>query len=115
LSPAGTVSVIGDLKQMSPKWIKGVSFQGYGVSLAVGIGVPIPVLNQEIAKYTAVSDSEIFTNIVDYSKAYPQGSTDNLGRVSYADLKSGSIKVSGKKLLLLGYLVILKQWKLLVS
>ena len=102
LSPAGTVSVIGDLKQMSPKWIKGVSFQGFGVSLAVGIGVPIPVLNQEIAKYTAVSDSEIFTNIVDYSKAYPQGSTDNLGRVSYADLKSGSIKVSGKKVITAG-------------
>ena len=97
LSPAGTAAVIGDLKEMSPKWIKGVSFQGYGTSLALGIGVPIPVLNQEIAGYTAVSDSEIFTNIVDYSKAYPQGSSDNLGKISYAELKSGSIKVSGKK------------------
>lgn len=97
LSPAGTAAVIGDLKQMSSKWIKGVSFQGYGTSLAVGIGVPIPVLDEKIAKYTAVSDSEIFTNIVDYSKAYPQGATESLGRVSYAELKSGKIKVSGKE------------------
>ena len=97
LSPAGTAAVIGDLKEMSPKWIKGVSFQGYGTSLALGIGVPIPVLDQEIAGYTAVSDSEIFTNIVDYSKAYPQGATESLGRVSYAELKSGKIKISGKE------------------
>ena len=97
LSPAGTAAVIGDLRQMSSKWIKGVSFQGYGTSLAVGIGVPIPVLDEKIAKYTAVSDSEIITNIIDYSKAYPQGATESLGRVSYAELKSGKIKVSGKE------------------
>ncbi len=97
LSPAGTAAVIGDLKQMSPEWIKGVSFQGYGVSLAVGIGVPIPILNQEIAQYTAISDSEIFTNIIDYSKAYPQGTSDSLGKVNYAQLKSGKITVSGKE------------------
>lgn len=97
LSPAGTAAVIGDLKQMDPRWVKGVSFQGYGASLAIGIGVPIPVFDQEIAKFTAVSDSEIFTNIVDYSKAYPQGAPDNLGRVSYAELKSGQINISGKK------------------
>ncbi|MCK4912606.1 MAG: homocysteine biosynthesis protein [Candidatus Omnitrophica bacterium] len=97
LSPAGTVAVIGDLKQMNPKWIKGVSFQGYGTSLAIGIGVPIPILNQEIAKFTAVSDSDIFTNVVDYGKAYPQGVPDTLGRVSYAELKSGKIKISGKE------------------
>lgn len=102
LSPAGTAAVIGDLKQMNPKWIKGVSFQGYGTSLAVGIGVPIPVLDQKIAEYTAVSDSEIFTNVVDYSKAYPQGATESLGRVSYAQLKSGKIKVSGKEVLTAG-------------
>jgi uncharacterized protein (DUF39 family) len=97
LAPAGTAAVIGDLKQMSPDWLKGVSFQGYGVSLAVGIGVPIPVLDEEIAKQTAVSDAEIFTNIVDYSKAYPQGTSESLGRVSYAQLKSGKVKISGKE------------------
>ena len=50
VTPAGTLWVMGDLKQMSPKWIKGVSIQGYGCSLAVGLGVPIPLLNEEIAQ-----------------------------------------------------------------
>ncbi len=97
LSPAGTAAVIGDLKEMSPEWIKGVSFQGYGASLSVGIGIPIPVLDEEIAKFTGVSDEELFTNIVDYSKDYPQGVSNSLGKVNYAQLKSGKIEVSGKK------------------
>jgi len=97
LVPAGTAAVIGDLKQMKPEWLKGVSFLGYGVTLSIGIGVPIPVLNEEIAKYTAVADSEITASIVDYSKAYPQGIPESLGRASYAELKSGKINVKGKE------------------
>jgi uncharacterized protein (DUF39 family) len=94
--PAGTLAVIGDLKQMSPKWLKGVSFTGYGASLMVGIGVPVPVLSEEILKHLAVKDSEIFAPIVDYSDAYPQGKSDVLEEVNYAQLKSGKIKVKGK-------------------
>ena len=97
LAPAGTAALIGDLKQMSDKWLKGVSFLGYGVTLSVGIGLPIPVLNEQIAKYTAVSDSDITAAIVDYSKAYPQGISESLGRASYAELKSGRIKVKDKE------------------
>ena len=48
--PAGTIAVIGDLKEMSPRWIKGVSFVGYGTTLNVGIGLPIPILNEDILK-----------------------------------------------------------------
>jgi len=94
--PAGTLAVIGDLKQMSPKWLKGVSFTGYGASLMVGIGVPVPVLSEEILKHLAVKDSEIFAPVVDYSDAYPQGKSDVLEEVNYAQLKSGKIKVKGK-------------------
>lgn len=97
LTPAATAAVIGDLKKMSPKWLKGVSFLGYGTSLSVGIGVPIPILDEEMAGYTSVSDEEIFAPIVDYSKAYPQGIAENLGRVSYAELKTGKIKIRGKE------------------
>lgn len=98
LGPAGgTLSVIGDLKQMSPKWLKGVSFAGYGASLAVGIGVPIPILNEEIALYAAAGDNDLYAPIVDYSDAYPNRKTGNLGHVSYADLKSGKITVNGKE------------------
>lgn len=94
--PAGTLMVQGDLKQMSARWLKGVSMQGYGTSLAVGIGVPIPVLNEEMAAFTGVSDGEIFTQVVDYSYDYSHGVARNYGEVSYAQLKSGQIEVNGK-------------------
>jgi uncharacterized protein (DUF39 family) len=96
-APAGTLAVIGDLKQMKPHWLLGTSMLGYGATLTVGIGVPIPVLNEEIAQYTAVKDEEIFTQIVDYSQSYPQLLPGSLGEINYAQLKSGNITVQGKE------------------
>jgi uncharacterized protein (DUF39 family) len=69
---------------------------GYGCTLTVGIGVPIPILSEEILRYTTVSDAGILAPLVDYSEAYPQLKPDILGEVSYAELKSGRIKVQGK-------------------
>ena len=94
---AGTLAVIGDLKQMKPEWLRGVSFLGYGCTLVVGIGVPIPILSEEILRYTAIRDEEILAPIVDYSDAYPQRKPDILGEVSYAQLKSGKIVVQQKE------------------
>jgi uncharacterized protein (DUF39 family) len=94
--PAGTLAVIGDLKKMSPQWLVGTSMLGYGVTLGVGIGVPIPVLDEEVIKYAAISDEEIYTQIVDYSQDYPQANARPLGEVNYAQLKSGKITVQGK-------------------
>jgi len=93
---AGTVAVIGDLKGMKPQWLRGTSFEGYGATLTVGIGVPIPILNEEIIKYTAVKDEEIYAPIVDYSYDYPNLIPSNLGEVNYKQLKSGSIKIQGR-------------------
>jgi len=95
--PAGTLCVIGDLKQMKEKWLLGTSMLGYGYTITVGIGVPIPVLSEEILRYTAVTDDDIFAAIVDYSEAYPQFKPDILGEVSYAQLKSGKIVIQGKE------------------
>ncbi|MFP3974679.1 MAG: homocysteine biosynthesis protein [Chloroflexota bacterium] len=95
--PAGTLSVIGDLKQMKAEWLRGTSMLGYGATLTVGIGVPIPVLSEEIIRYTAVRDADILAPIVDYADAFPQHKPDVLGEVSYAQLRSGTIDVSGKK------------------
>ncbi len=94
---AGTIAVIGDLKQMSPSWLKGASIIGYGVSLAVGIGVPIPILDEEIASYTSVKDEDIYAPIVDYSSSYPNREPEVIGEVSYKELRSGEIEILGKK------------------
>ena len=94
---AGTLAVIGDLKQMSPQWLVGTSMYGYGVTLTVGIGVPIPILDEEILRYTAVTDAEIYGAVIDYSDAYPNQKPDIVGEVSYAELKSGTLKLQGKK------------------
>jgi len=94
---AGTLAVIGDLKQMKPEWLVGVSMLGYGCTITVGIGVPIPILSSEILRYTAVKDEDILAPIVDYAEAYPQRSPDILGEVSYGELKSGRIIIQGKE------------------
>ena len=94
---AGTLAVIGDLKQMKSRWLMGTSMLGYGYTVTVGIGVPIPILNEEIVRYTAVTDAEIFAGVVDYSEAYPNMKPDVLGEVSYAQLKTGKITVQGKE------------------
>jgi len=96
-SGAGALAVIGDLKQMSPRWLVGTSMLGYGCTITVGIGIPIPMLSEEILKYTTVTDDNIFAPVVDYSGANPQLQSDILGEVSYAQLKSGKIIIQGKE------------------
>ncbi len=96
-APAGTLAVLGDLKQMEPKWLIGITMKGYGVTLSVGIGIPIPILNEEICQYAAVKDEEIWTQIVDYGRAYPEGEKETIGEVNYGQLKSGKIIIQDKE------------------
>jgi uncharacterized protein (DUF39 family) len=97
-TPAGTLSLVGDLKEMDPKWLRAVSYTGYGVSLSLAIGVPIPLLDEEMVKFVSVSDEDLKAQIVDYSEFYPRGNGEpSLGEVSYAELKSGTITVKGTK------------------
>jgi len=79
------------------EWIVGASFLGYGVTLIVGIGVPIPILNEEMARFTAVKDEDIYTQIIDYSHDYPNMITKSYGEVNYKQLKSGKITINGKE------------------
>ena len=96
-APAGTLAVIGDLKQMKPQWLVGTGMLGYGATLIVGIGVPIPVLDEETVRCAAIKDEEIYTQIIDYSQSYPQMIPGSLGEVNYAQLNSGKITVQGKE------------------
>jgi uncharacterized protein (DUF39 family) len=93
---AGTLALIGNLREMDPQWIKAVSYTGYGVSLSLAVGVPIPIIDEDMMKTVSVSDDDLFAPVVDYSRFYPTGEGEALlGEVSYAQLKSGSIEVKG--------------------
>ena len=93
---AGTLAVTGDMKQMKAEFVRGTSFVGYGVSLALGIGVPIPILNPEVLRATAVRDRDIWAPVVDYATDYPERSSNVIARVNYEQLKSGEVTVAGK-------------------
>jgi len=94
----GSLAVIGDLKQMSKEFIRGASIQGYGVSLAVGIGVALPLTDEETLKYLLVKDEDIYAPVVDYAYDYPNRRGKVLAKVSYRDLKSGRIILKGKEI-----------------
>jgi len=94
---AGTLALTCDMKKMRPEFVRGVTFRGYGVSLALGIGVPIPVLNEDVLKRTCVRDRDIMAPVVDYSHDYPQNNGKVICSVNYEQLRSGQIKVEGKK------------------
>ncbi len=95
---AGTLALVGDMKTMSRRYIRGVSMTGYGVSLAVGIGVPIPVLDEEMIASCAVSDADIMAPVWDYSEDYPNFQGKPIAHVSYAELGSGRINLQGREI-----------------
>ena len=91
-----TLAVIGDMKKMTHDFVRGLDIHGYGISLAIGVGIPIPILNADIIKRTAISDEEIFANMVDYSVT--SSKRPQLKQYSYAELKSGLIEYEGHKI-----------------
>lgn len=94
---AGTIALVGNLKEMGSRWLRAVSFSGYGVSLSVAVGLPIPILDEEMMAFVSVSDAELKAPVVDYSRFYPTGEGEpTLGEVSYAELKSGTIRLNEK-------------------
>jgi len=96
LSGAGTLAVVGDLKQMSTEYISPAVFEKYGTSMFVGIGIPIPVLDAELLSNLSVRNRDIYTSIVDYS--VPRLSKPTLGSCSYAELRSGYVTLEERKI-----------------
>ncbi|HHV97908.1 MAG TPA: hypothetical protein GXX37_15855 [Clostridiaceae bacterium] len=94
MGPAGTLALIGDLKQMSTKYVRAAVYQQYGVSIFIGVGIPIPIIDEDMAEKTAVRNKDIYTNVIDYSVS--SGPRPVLKRVSYEELMSGSIELNGK-------------------
>jgi L-aspartate semialdehyde sulfurtransferase len=94
IGPAATLALVGDAKQMDPNWVRGCHFKNYGPSLMLGVGVPIPILNEQIAARCAITDDQIMAPIVDFS--IPRRVRPTFGLVDYAQLKSGKIKIEGR-------------------
>lgn len=117
IGPAATLALIGDAKSMDARWVRGCYFKNYGPSLMLGVGVPYPVLNEEVVARCAIQDTELVAPIVDFS--IPRRVRPTFGLVSYAQLKSGRITIEGKNVrtaplasmyLSLQVAIELKQW-----
>lgn len=94
IGPAATLALIGDAKQMDAKWVRGCYFRNYGPSLMLGVGIPLPVLNEQVVAHCAVQDKDLVAPIVDFS--IPRRVRPTFGLVSYAQLKSGRLTIDGK-------------------
>lgn len=89
---AATLAVIGNLKEMSSEFLRAAYYEKYGVSMFVGIGIPIPILNAEMARRVSISNRDIKTSVLDYGSP----GTPKLAEVTYEQLRSGTIEVNGQ-------------------
>ena len=93
IGPGGTLALTGNLKEMDSRFVQPAVFEKYGVSMFMGIGIPIPVLDEDMLKYLCVSNRDIYTNIIDYG--CPSRSRPVIKKVSYAELMSGKVEING--------------------
>ncbi len=93
--PFGTLMVKGELREMKPEYLRAAYFPGYGATLFVGIGIPIPILDAEMARFTAVRDSQIETAIIDFGVA--RRDRPVVRSVTYEELKSGKVEINGQE------------------
>ncbi len=95
VGPAATLAVIGDLKEMNTKYIKPAVIENYGVSMYVGIGIPIPILDEEMLRFVMIENKDIYTNVYDYS--VQRRDKPVVCKVNYEQLRSGHVEVNGKR------------------
>lgn len=93
MGSARTLAVIGDAKKMNARYLRAAYFKNYGVTLFVGIGIPIPIINDDVAYFASRSNAEITTEIKDYAlQDHP-----TIGYITYEELRSGFAELNGKK------------------
>ena len=92
----GTLFLKGDLTTMSSEYLRGASFEKYGTSMFVGVGIPIPILNERLAAKSAIKDEDIITQVVDYG--IPRRQRPKLRDITYKELKSGTIEINNKEI-----------------
>lgn len=92
----GTLMVTGDVKAMSQEYLRAATMTGYGVTLYVGLGVPLPVIDREVVRATAVRDEDISVELLDYG--IPSRNRPVVRTVTYAELRSGTVAVNGDEI-----------------
>jgi uncharacterized protein (DUF39 family) len=90
----GTIMVRGNAKEMSPEYVQGATFTKYGTSLYLGIGIPIPLLNEGLAKKAAIRDESIITDVIDYG--IPRRDRGYIQKTNYKELKSGTLSLKDR-------------------
>lgn len=91
-SAMATMGVTGDLFRMTPEFLRPAVLRGYGCSLYVGVGVPIPILDEDAALCAAVDNDSLQIEVLDFSQpGHPAVTT-----VTYRELNSGTLRLNGR-------------------
>jgi L-aspartate semialdehyde sulfurtransferase len=89
---AATLMLTGDLKEMSADFLRAAYFERYGVSLYLGIGIPIPVLDEDMARCVSIRNRDIPVLVCDYgAEGHPA-----IARTNYEELRSGRVELDGR-------------------
>lgn len=91
----GTLMTTGDMNDMSTDFLRAGYMYRYGPTLYLGVGIPLPVLDLDVVRKTAVRDEDILVSVKDYG--VPSRSRPVVRQVSYAELKSGRIEINGEE------------------
>lgn len=92
VSLAATIAVIGDIKGMSTRYVRGATYERYGTTLFVGIGIPIPILDEDMLAHAALTNRDITTKLSDKSNI------ENLDvSYTYQQLQEGWVEFRGKR------------------
>lgn len=94
IGPGITLSALADIESMDPKWVRGGFIKSFGPVLYIGIGIPIPILNDEIAEHFSITDENIHTTIVDFS--IPRRTKPTFGQCTYAELRTSTVAINKK-------------------
>jgi uncharacterized protein (DUF39 family) len=94
IGPAANLCLVGDMKMMSSQFIRAAVFERYGITLFVGVGIPIPLLDEDMAQCLSIRDEDIKTTLCDFGRpGHPV-----IAQVNYRELKSGRITANGKSI-----------------
>ena len=90
ISPSATLAITADLRGVKPEFISPLYIKGYGVSLYISIGIPIPIINADMAHAVSVKNKDIITQVHDFATG------ETVGTVTYDQLHKNNIHLSGK-------------------